>query len=312
MTSPKATMIILKLLSTILSANQYVTLFGDTFFINKVPFFATISDHIKFTTTEHIANRKLKQLVLASLHVQAIYAARDFKIKVMIMDGEFVPLKHNLATAGIVLNTTAANEHAPKIERQIHVIKERVRATRHTLPGPIQGNPTHHARPSRLFHNHLVKRLSSQRRRLIPSKPSQYHYRYLIRLQQALSSPIRKLRPNSRRACNYINNASSHSWCHLAWSNWQLPRFLQVPQSTYRTTHYTPKVNRLPMPQEVIDRVNELGKANEQPELLTFYDRKGRLIGETENPGVSESIDTMITPDDGLGDLNNPTMNQDY
>jgi hypothetical protein len=47
----------------------------------------------------------------------------------------------------------------------------------------------------------------------------------------------------------------------------------------------------LPMPQEVIDRVNELGKANGHPELLTFYDRKGHLIGETENPGVSESID---------------------
>jgi hypothetical protein len=47
--------------------------------------------------------------------------------------------------------------------------------------------------------------------------------------------------------------------------------------------HYTQKVD--PMPQEVIDRVNELGKANGQPELLTFYDRKGRLIGETENPG---------------------------
>jgi hypothetical protein len=66
------------------------------------------------------------------------------------------------------------------------------------------------------------------------------------------------------------------------------------------------------MPQEVIDQVNELGKANAQPELLTFYDRKGRLIGETENPGVSESIDNMIPPDDGLADLNTPTVNQDY
>ena len=96
---------------SILSANQYMTLFGDIFFINKVPFFATISDQSvtissSLLYTEHIANRKLKQLVLASLHVQAIYAAHDFKIKVIIMDGTFVPLKHDLATAGIVLNTT--------------------------------------------------------------------------------------------------------------------------------------------------------------------------------------------------------------
>jgi hypothetical protein len=145
---------------SILSTNQHVTLFSDIFFINKVPFFVTISDHLKFTTTEHIANRKLKQLVLASLHVKAIYAARDFQIKVMIMDGVFVPLKHNLATAGIVLNTTAANEYVPKIERQIRVIKERVRATRHILPFKVI--------PLTMlidlvycFHNHLVKCLSS-------------------------------------------------------------------------------------------------------------------------------------------------------
>jgi hypothetical protein len=49
----------------IMSANKYVTLSGDLFFINKVPFFLTISDHIKFTTAEHIASRKLTQLVLA-------------------------------------------------------------------------------------------------------------------------------------------------------------------------------------------------------------------------------------------------------
>jgi hypothetical protein len=45
-----------------------------------------------------------------------------------------------------------------------------------------------------------------------------------------------------------------------------------------------------PMPQEVIKRVNELGKANGQPELLTFYDRKGRLISETEIQECSNQL----------------------
>ena len=214
------------------------------FFINEVPFFATVSDHIKFTTMKHIANRKLKQLVLASQHVQAIsYAASDFKIKVMIMDGEFVPLKHDLAIAGIVLNATAANEHVPKIERQIRVIKERVSATRHTLPFKVIPLVM---LVDLVYSSHLVKRLLSQRRRLVPSKPSQHHYRHYIWLQQALSSPIRKLRPNPRRAWTIINNASSHSWCHLSWSNWKPSRFLQVSQSTYWTMHHMPKVDRPP------------------------------------------------------------------
>jgi hypothetical protein len=70
--------------------------------------------------------------------------------------------------------------------------------------------------------------------------------------------------------------------------------------------------NSLPMPQQVIDRVNELGKADGLPELLTFYDRKGRLIGDSETSGVSDSTDTTIPPDDGLGDLNPPTASQGY
>jgi hypothetical protein len=118
----------------ILSANQHVSLSGNLFFVSNIPFFATISDHIKFTIAGHIVNHKLPQLVLASKHVQAIYTARVFTVKSMLMDGEFVPLQHDLSVAGIVINTTAANEHVPKIERQICVIKERVRATRHTLP----------------------------------------------------------------------------------------------------------------------------------------------------------------------------------
>jgi hypothetical protein len=104
----------------ILPANKYVTLLG-------------ISDHIKFTTAEHIVNRKIGQLVQASKHVQAMYAARGFQVKSMLMDGEFITMKHKLSSPGIVLNTTAANEHVPKIERHICVIKERVHATRHTL-----------------------------------------------------------------------------------------------------------------------------------------------------------------------------------
>jgi hypothetical protein len=52
----------------------------------------------------------------------------------MLMDGEFFPLQNKLASSGIVLNTTSANEHVPRIEHQIRVIKERVRATRHQLP----------------------------------------------------------------------------------------------------------------------------------------------------------------------------------
>ena len=65
-------------------------------------------------------------------------------------------------------------------------------------------------------------------------------------------------------------------------------------------------------PQEVIERVNQLRVAVDQPELLTFYDRKGRLIRETEAPGVPDIVDTNIPDDeDGLEDLSPSTINND-
>jgi hypothetical protein len=45
----------------------------------------------------------------------------------------------------------------------------------------------------------------------------------------------------------------------------------------------------IPMPDVVINCVNELGK--DQPSLVTFTDRHGRLIGDIEIPGVDSTED---------------------
>ena len=46
------------------------------------------------------------------------------------------------------------------------------------------------------------------------------------------------------------------------------------------------------MPQEVINRVNELGVNDGQPELLIFYNRKGELIWGT-NPRTDPTVPTI-------------------
>jgi hypothetical protein len=66
---------------------------------------------------------------------------------------------------------------------------------------------------------------------------------------------------------------------------------------------------QLLMPQEVIDRVDQLGRADGQPELLTFYDR---FIGKSETPGVPDAPEATIPDDDDLGDINPPTVNYHY
>jgi len=294
----------------ILSANKHVTLSGNLFFVNKIPFFATISDHIKFTTAEHINNQKLQQLIQASKHVQAIYDARGFEINSMLMDGKFVPLKHELASLGIVLNTTAANQHVPKIEQQIRVIKERVRATRHTLPFrvipltmlismintsvlwinafPPSGGVSSHLSPRNIMTG------------------IQFNYKKHCQLQfgsyvQAHQEPSPT---NTQAACTV------GAICLGPTGNIQASYYFLNLHTGERITQR--RWTLLPMPQEVIEHVNQLGSAESQPQLLTFYDRRGQLIGDSVTPGVQDIPDLLHPEPDGLEDLNTPAVNYEF
>ena len=46
----------------VLQANRNVTFSADIMFVNKIPFFTTVSRDIKFTTVEGIETRTVKQL----------------------------------------------------------------------------------------------------------------------------------------------------------------------------------------------------------------------------------------------------------
>ncbi len=64
------------------------------------------------------------------------YLQKGFQIMTVTADNEFAPLgelMYDLPGAP-TLNLTSANKHEPFIERRIRVIKERVRAVRHSLP----------------------------------------------------------------------------------------------------------------------------------------------------------------------------------
>ena len=61
----------------------------------------------------------------------------------------------------------------------------------------------------------------------------------------------------------------------------------------------------LPIPMEVIDRVNRIGQAQVQPSLITFQDHHGHSVGDT-NPafaGVLPQLAGLVhdNDDDGIG-----------
>ncbi|KAL7531043.1 hypothetical protein ACHAXR_006172, partial [Thalassiosira sp. AJA248-18] len=113
-------------------SNRVVTLAADVFFVDNIPFLLTVSRKIKFVTAEHTPVKTAKQLTKHLKRVLNVYYRAGFKVRYVLMDGEFEKIKAELPE--IVCNTTAAKEHVSEAERMIRVAKERNRGLVNTLP----------------------------------------------------------------------------------------------------------------------------------------------------------------------------------
>ena len=111
-----------------------VELSGDIMFINKIPFFISISHKIKFGTAEALKNRKSETILKAIKHIHSIYKRRGFNITNINLDGEFTSLKDDLLSLNITLNAAANDEHVPVAERYIRTIKDGFRSAYNMLP----------------------------------------------------------------------------------------------------------------------------------------------------------------------------------
>jgi hypothetical protein len=120
----------------LMKLHKEVFLTTDILFVNKNPFFLTLSRKITFTAVNHLADRTVPQKFKVFKEIYQYYLQRGFHITVVHADGEFAPLKPLIESipGGPMVNLASANEHVPEIECLIRVVKERCRATRHSLP----------------------------------------------------------------------------------------------------------------------------------------------------------------------------------
>jgi hypothetical protein len=116
----------------IVKANAAVTLAADVFFVDGTAFLMTVSRKIKFVTVEHLPVRAAKCLCKHLKRVLLMYEWASFRVRTILMDGEFERINNLMAT--VECNTTAAMEHLSKVERTIWMIKERTRRLITTLP----------------------------------------------------------------------------------------------------------------------------------------------------------------------------------
>lgn len=118
----------------ILKLHCNVTLVGDIFFVQGYPFFVTLSRNIKFNTITELKDMTTASMLAACDSVFNIYTRRGFVVTSMLMDMQFAPLRAALLKRGVTLNLASAKEHVGEIERFIRTLKERIRALRSRTP----------------------------------------------------------------------------------------------------------------------------------------------------------------------------------
>jgi hypothetical protein len=119
----------------IMETYRDVTLCIDIMFVNKIPFFLSISRIIRFITVEVLDNRKQASLIKALQHIYGIYRKRGFRISNILGDSEFECTRGAVATdLRSKLNICGEDEHVPDIERCIRTLKERTRCIYNVTP----------------------------------------------------------------------------------------------------------------------------------------------------------------------------------
>jgi hypothetical protein len=306
-----------KIPESILDMHKDVILSADIFFVNKIPFFMTISRNICFLTVNHLADRKPEMIFAAYKTVHAMYLHLGFRINHVNLDGEFGPIQALIQELGTRATLASANEHVPEAERRIRVIKERVRALRFGMP---------FSRLSRLMVIHMVFQCT----RLLNYFPTKGGISDTISPRTLLLSEILDYKKQFRLSigdyCQVHENYTPR--------NSQLPRtqgaiclgpsgniqggyYFMSLRSGLKITRYSWTL--IPMPDTVIDQVNTLGSA--EPEILSFADRRGRKIGEIDIPdvdsddltGVDDGLDTLLDPQElptGVPDDGHPAVDE--
>ena len=281
----------------LINMHKNVTLAVDICFVNKIPFFVTLSRNICFTTATHLSNRTLKTIFKAFRGVFNFYYKHGFRITMVMADGEFAALQTLLVDiiGAPNLNLTAANEHEPFIERRIRVIKERVRALRYTLP--FRNLPKKMVANMVLYVTKLLNFFPAKNGLSDTLSPKaivtgeHLNYKHYNLPFGSYCQVHEETHPRNNMAARTLGAISLGSSGNMQGAQ----RFLSLKTGEVIVRYSWTEV---PMPDEVIQRVNYFGR--DQPEQLTFADRHGVPIGD-HDPAITGVANDATNNNDNNG-----------
>ena len=254
----------------ILAKHSNVTLAMDIMFINKQAFFITFSRTICFRIIHTLSDRQVDTIRMALKGVSRVYQHWGFLMTLIHADSEFKPIHEYFPQ----LQTADANDHIPEIEQYIRSVKDRVRSSYRMLP---------FSHVPRIILTHLV--------------------RNVIFWMNAFPSVQGRLRDNSLRyimtgrpitykahvPCEFRQYPQTHEEHDNSMDKWMMGAICLGLTGNQLGGHYFMSLltrsvikcsrwTELPMPSDVIQRVNSMGTQQGMPRELVFRDHYAKEI----------------------------------
>jgi hypothetical protein len=203
---------------------------------------------------------------------------------------------------GVNLDTTAASENVPDIERQIRLIKERARALRSTLPFKII--------PGRMIIDMLANVVlwinalppssgvsASYSPRTIMTGTA-LHFNKHCQIPFGAYAEVHE----DQNITNTMDERTPPAICLGPTANFQGSyKFLPL-RTVKRITQK--KFKELPMPDSIIKRVEAMAIKEKQDKTIIFHDRSGAPITDLYDSPNDETAEAAAGVDNGNGNVN--------
>ena len=234
--------------------------------------------------------------------IQQVYHRQGFEIAHLLMDGQFEPIRGDLSTLGITLNTIANDEHVPKVERYIRTLKERTRATYNTLPFKQM--------PSRLIIEMVYAANLWLNMFLHPNGISQTMSPRAILMGHCIEYATHcQLEFGEYVQTHEEHDNSMQPRTIGAISLWPMGN---VQGGYFFSSLTTGRVlnrnrwTRLPMPNEVIDRVHCMACQEKANRSFIFQNRNQEVLADQEEDDDDESYSPSVTDEPAEHELLEP------
>ena len=286
----------------ILQLYQNVVLAIDLFFVNNLPFLHTVSEYIKFHTTEHMITRDGDTIMQGLEKAIAVYNRRGFKIDTITADPEFDKLQIQLETKfGVKYEQNGSGDHVPLIENANKTIKQRIRSVWSTLP--------YREHMPRLITQELVGFATVWVNTNIPKNgisktmsPREIMTGVKMDYKKHCKAPFGCYAQVYQGTDNSMTERTVAAICLGPTFN-QSGSYKFMKLESGRMIKKTQFVE-LPMPDDVILHVMNMGKKQRGPRGLIFKNKQGAITEQytTEIAGVYSDVTGV---DEGNNDMNN-------